>query len=265
MCRRKSVALQSMNEMSVLQNMDAAELCAKAKMLLNSYRHICWASLGSFQTVNEADFFLCDESVDRALDYLYSYSPEEDRRSFERTMKMLFPNAPNGAYLLQIQCWMIIFSVLAQTVYGSLQGFGKLYIPGICLAIGAFAKYIINVIFVPIYGEIVPAFSTVIYNMIAFSLAFIMLFRYIKQKPNLKELFLKPFIASILMAIVTFFTYKFLIYINLTNSISTLISIVIAVVVYLVLVIVLGILNKDEMHQLPYGNKICKLVFKSQK
>lgn len=89
MCRRKSVALQSMNEMSVLQNMDAAELCAKAKMLLNSYRHICWASLGSFQTVNEADFFLCDESVDRALDYLYSYSPEEDRRSFERTMKML--------------------------------------------------------------------------------------------------------------------------------------------------------------------------------
>jgi O-antigen/teichoic acid export membrane protein len=100
---------------------------------------------------------------------------------------------------------MIVFSVLAQTVYGALQGFGKLYVPGICLAIGAFVKYLINVIFVPTYGEVVPAFSTVIYNMIAFTLSFIILFRYIKEKPSIKQLFFKPLIASILMAIVTIF------------------------------------------------------------
>lgn len=179
--------------------------------------------------------------------------------------KMLFPNAPNGAHLLQIQCWMIIFSVLAQTVYGSLQGFGKLYIPGICLIIGAFIKYLINVIFVPKYGEVVPAFSTVIYNMVAFLLSFMMLFKYIKQKPNLKEIFGKPLIASILMSIITIFVYKFLIYINLSNTISTLISIVSAVIVYLILVVIFGILNKDEISQLPYGNKICKLIYKTKK
>lgn len=179
--------------------------------------------------------------------------------------KMLFPNVPEGAYLLKIQCWMIIFSVLAQTVYGSLQGFGKLYIPGMCLAIGAFVKYLINVCFVPIYAEIVPAFSTVVYNMIAFSLSFIILFRTIGEKPNLKELFGKPIIASIFMGIITFFTYKILIYINLSNVIATLTSIVIAVIVYLILVVLLGILNKEEIEQLPYGNKICKLAFKTRK
>ena len=99
---------------------------------------------------------------------------------------LLFPNAPEGAHLLQVQCWMIIFSVIAQTLYGALQGFGKIYVPGVCLAIGAVVKYILNVKFVPIYGEIVPAVTTVIYNFIACSLAFICLFRYLKQKPNLK-------------------------------------------------------------------------------
>ena len=179
--------------------------------------------------------------------------------------KLLFPNAPEGAHLLQIQCWMVVFSVLAQTVYGSLQGFGKLYVPGICLAIGAFAKYLINVIFVPLYGEVVPAFSTVVYNMIAFSLSFIMLWRYIKQKPNLKEIFIKPIIASIFMGIMTVFAYKIMIYINLSNAIATILSIVVAIVVYLVFVLMLRILNKEEILQLPYGNKICKLVYKTQK
>lgn len=176
--------------------------------------------------------------------------------------KLLFPNAPEGAHLLQIQCWMIVFSVLAQTVYGSLQGFGKLYIPGICLAIGAFVKYLINVMFVPIYGEVVPAFSTVIYNMIAFSLSFIILFIYIKERPNLKQLFLKPLIASILMALATIFVYKLMVYVHFSNTIATLFSILIAVVDYLVLVLILGILNNDEIKQLPYGNKICKLLKK---
>ena len=48
---------------------------------------------------------------------------------------MIFPNASSGAKLLEIQAFMVIFSVIAQTLYGALQGIGKLYVPGICLAI----------------------------------------------------------------------------------------------------------------------------------
>jgi O-antigen/teichoic acid export membrane protein len=160
---------------------------------------------------------------------------------------------------------MVIFSVLAQTVYGSLQGLGKLYVPGICLAIGAFVKYLINVIFVPIYAEVVPAISTVIYNFIAFSLSFYILFKYIKEKPNIKELFVKPFIASCIMAIVTAISYKIILIVTNSNAISTLISIAIAILIYLITVVKINALTYNEMTQLPYGNKICKLIYKTRK
>lgn len=42
---------------------------------------------------------------------------------------MLFPNASSGAELLKIQAYMVVFSVIAQTLYGALQGIGKLYVP----------------------------------------------------------------------------------------------------------------------------------------
>ena len=67
------------------------------------------------------------------------------------------------------------------------------------------------------------------------------------------------------MGISTIFAYKFMIYINLSNAIATILSIVVAIVVYMLFVLVLRILNKDEIVQLPYGNKICKLVYKTQK
>lgn len=178
---------------------------------------------------------------------------------------LLFPNAPEGAPLLQIQCWMIIFSVIAQTLYGSLQGLGKIYVPGTCLAIGAVVKYILNVIFVPMYGEVVPAVTTVIYNFIACSLAFVCLFRVLKQKPNLKELFLRPIFATIAMGFVTILVNKLLVYINVSNAINTIITILSAVIAYIIFVVVFRVLKDDEISQLPYGNKICKVINKVKK
>lgn len=183
----------------------------------------------------------------------------------EPIFMLLFPNAPEGAHLLQIQCWMIIFSVIAQTLYGALQGFGKIYIPGICLAIGAVVKYILNVIFVPIYGEVVPAVTTVIYNFIACSLSFICLFNYLKQKPNMKELFLKPLMATISMGFVTILVNKLLVYINVTNNISTILTIVAAVAAYIIFVVIFRVLKYEEIQQLPYGNQICKVLRKMKK
>lgn len=178
---------------------------------------------------------------------------------------LIFPNANDGAYLLQIQAWTVVFAVLAQTIYGSLQGLGKLYIPGICLILGVIVKFTLNVTFIPIYGEIVPAISTVIYQIIACSISFIILFSYLKQKPNLYDLFVKPAFATITMAISIFLVYNGLVYIKVGNSVVTLITIAAAIVVYMLSVIVFKVLNKDEIMQLPYGNKICQVVEKFEK
>lgn len=178
---------------------------------------------------------------------------------------LIFPNAPEGAGLLQIQCFMIVFSVIDQTLSGSLQGIGKLYVPGVCLVIGAFVKYLLNVLLIPKYGEVIPALTTVIYNAIACILSFIMLFKYLKVKPNMKELFAKPIICTLIMAVALFLMSKLNIYIGLSNTIYTLSAIVIAVIVYFISVLMLGALDEKEIMQLPYGNKICKVVKKIKK
>ncbi len=179
--------------------------------------------------------------------------------------ELIFPNSPDGYNLLQIQCWQLIFAVIAQTVYGSLQGLGKLYIPGVSLMIGAIIKYIMNVTLIPVYKEYIPVLSSVTYNVISCVIAFILLFKVLKKKPNLKEILFKPLLATLAMTLITILAYNGLGYINVSGNLATIISILIAVVSYLGFVMLFGVLNSDELAQLPYGNKICKVLSNKKK
>ena len=173
---------------------------------------------------------------------------------------MIFPNAPEGAYLLQIECWLLFFSVLSQTVTGALQGIGKLAVPGLALLGGTVIKYVLNVVFIPIYGEVVPAVTSIIYSATAFIISSAVLYKALKVSMPLKEVIVKPLITSALMGLSVFLSYKLFILLKLGNTISTLFSIVIGVGVYAILVILLRVLSEEEIQQLPYGNKICKML-----
>ena len=173
---------------------------------------------------------------------------------------MIFPNAPEGAYLLQIECWLLFFSVVCQTITGALQGIGKLAVPGFALLAGTVIKYILNVIFIPLYGEVVPAITSIVFSATSCIISAVVLFRALNVKMPLKEVIVKPFISSALMGLSVFVSYKLLMMISLGNTLSTLISIGIGVCVYAFLVVILKILNKEEIQQLPYGNKICKML-----
>ncbi len=175
---------------------------------------------------------------------------------------MLFPNASNGAYLLQIESFIIIFSVLAQTAYGALHGVGKLYIPGLALLIGAIVKYTINVLFIPIYGETVVPISSVIYQLIACTIAIFVLYKELKTPIMIKNTFIKPIISTIFMVFCTILTYKFVINITNSNGVATLISIVTGMLVYIGGLTMLKVMTVEEISQLPYGNKICKALRK---
>ncbi len=178
---------------------------------------------------------------------------------------LIFPNATEGAWLLQIQCWVLVFSVVAQTIYGSLQGLGKLYVPGICLLSGAIVKYILNVIFIPKYGIVVPTITTIIYQAITCTLSFIILFKTLKEVPNMKEILIKPVFATFLMAICTFLCNKGLGYINTPTSLNTILTILFAIASYAFVLVKFNILSNEEIMQLPYGNKICKIIDKKKK
>ena len=180
-------------------------------------------------------------------------------------IQMLFPNASEGAYLLRIEAFVVVFSVLAQTAYGSLHGLGKLYIPGISLLIGATAKYFLNVLFVPIFGEVVVPITTLIYQGIAVLISTVCLYSTLRTEYDKKNVIFKPLIASGIMAITTIISYYLINYITLSNTVATLGSVCVAVLTYIIAIVNIDVLNSDEIMQLPYGNKICKIVKKLKK
>ena len=90
MCVNKSSARKTINLMYASANMDPVSYQAKAKILLGSYRHVCWASCGSFYLGNDDEYCICDEEIDQALDFLMNFSPEEDKHLLEKKLRALF-------------------------------------------------------------------------------------------------------------------------------------------------------------------------------
>lgn len=90
MCRTITSSMKVIDSMFVSRNMDTASYLKKAKLLLGSYRHICWASQGMCRIGTTDDYLISDDEIDNALDYLMNFSPTEEKRVFEGKLKALF-------------------------------------------------------------------------------------------------------------------------------------------------------------------------------
>lgn len=178
-------------------------------------------------------------------------------------LNLLFPNANDGALILQISSLTIIFTILDQTINGALQGFGKLILPTISLAVGVFIKFILNITLIPnpnigVYGA---AIGSVACHLVAFSIAITALRKNIKLNLTFTKFVIKPVIATSIMGICSYFTYLALSGI-IIERLATIIAILIAVIIYILAVIVLKIFTKEELKMMPAGDKINKILEK---
>lgn len=172
-------------------------------------------------------------------------------------LNLLFPNAPEGELILQIAAFTIIFTVLAQTINGALQGLGKIFVPAIALGAGVLVKLILNLILVPIptIGVNGAAFSSVVCHIISFTIGFTVLRKNIKLNLGFVNFVLKPVLITFIMAVCSY-----VVYINLavviSAKIATIIALVSAVIIYLIAMIVFKVFTKEDINMLPYGKKI---------
>lgn len=182
--------------------------------------------------------------------------------------KIIYFNAPSGYELLQLVSVSLIFAALAQTMTGSLQGMGKVFVPAISLLFGCAAKIALNILLiripsVNIYGA---AISSIACQFISCSICFIVLSRNCSLHMTPVKYILKPLICGIVMGIAAVAVYKGIMLVIsesfVSNLIATVISIVIAVVVYFFMVFRFHILSDDEVKQLPAGNKLYKCLKK---
>lgn len=178
-------------------------------------------------------------------------------------LKMIYPAASDGAWILAGSTLTMIFVSLNYVVNGGLYGFGKTHIPAISLAIGGVTKLALNVMLISnpkinIYGAVI---SSVICQGLAFFICLHALNKQIKLDLSLKNHLFKPILASVIMGAIAYLTYYILINIT-SNAISTMISILIGVIVYTFLVLGMRILSKEDIYMIPFGTKIYSVLVK---
>jgi len=175
---------------------------------------------------------------------------------------LLYPNAPEGAGILQLAAVALIFTALDQTINGSLQGLGRVRVPAIGLFCGAVVKFLLNLILIRIpainvYGA---AISSVACHLVAFLICFTALRRAIPLKMKRTKYFTKPILCTLFMSVVTWGSYQLAMALLHSNLIAVVISVGLSVVAYFAAVFGLHILNREEVLELPMGGRIVRLL-----
>ena len=170
---------------------------------------------------------------------------------------LIYPSAPAGANVLKIFAIPMIFIALNQTINGGLYGLGKTHIPAIALALGAVSKFILNVILIsnPSIGIYGAGISSIVCQIIAFIITFIVLSKNIKIKVEWLRMVIIPIVSGCMMGVITY-----LINIGLNNlinpKISTIISIIVGAIIYCTEIILFKVLKKEDIIMMPFGTKI---------
>ena len=175
---------------------------------------------------------------------------------------LLYPNAPEGAGILRIAAVALIFTALDQTINGSLQGLGRVRVPAIGLFCGAVVKLILNLILIRIpsinvYGA---AISSVACHLVAFLICFTALRRSIPLKMKRTKYFTKPILCTLFMSVITWGSYKLVMWLCNVNIIAVAVSVALSVAAYFAAVFGLHVLNKKEVLELPMGARIARLL-----
>ncbi|MFR4987214.1 MAG: polysaccharide biosynthesis C-terminal domain-containing protein [Lachnospirales bacterium] len=180
----------------------------------------------------------------------------------DEILLLLFPNYSDGGLLLKWGALSIIFLALCQIITGILQGIGKVATPAKNAFIGSIIKIPINyfLISIPSINVIGAIISTTVCYLIASLLNFITLRKVTKIRPDYNGIFFKPTIASIVMGVFCYFSYKFIFYFSKSNAISTLVSIFIAIIVYLVSLAVIGGFKREDLSLLPMGRRLISIL-----
>lgn len=178
--------------------------------------------------------------------------------------KLIYPNAQLGYDLLQISSVALVFTALNQTISGSLQGMGKVYTPATGLIIGCIAKVILNIILIRIpeiniYGA---AISSVVCQMISFSVCFTVLARNISLKMDLVKYILKPLISGFVMAVAAWSIYNGVMLVININLVALAVSICLAAIIYFIMIFKTHIMSEAEIKMLPGGDGIYNLLNK---
>ena len=165
--------------------------------------------------------------------------------------------------ILGIAALFVCIQVVASAI---LQANGIINLPIITMVIGGVAKVIVSYTLVgnPKYMIFGAPMGTLTCFVVVSVLNLLIIKRLVPQPPRLMAVFVKPLIASLLMAAAAWGCQGLLAKVFhgsfLMNAVSTGGGILAGAAVYVVLILVLKVLSKEDLEMMPKGDKIAKLL-----
>lgn len=177
------------------------------------------------------------------LDLLYGYSLSSQRLDV-------------AGRLLQMSSVGIVFLAVIQTLSGVLNGMGKVFVPVIGLGLGAVVKIVLSLVLignpaVNIYGAPV---GTVLCYVLAAAVDYAVVARLTGLGFPLHEFFLRPALATALMAAGAWFTYRGLEAYLLKWAVLP--AVLAGVVIYVPAALLLRAVTAEEIRALPGGGRL---------
>ena len=179
-------------------------------------------------------------------------------------LKMLFPRHAEGGSLITAGGLSIIFLALSLILTGVLQGIGNLKAPALNSLWSALIKIPINyvLIAIPQINIIGAIISTTACYFMCSVLNLISLKKETGVSPDYAGILVKPTIASVIMAVFCFLSYKLFYMILPSNTIATLFAIVVAVLVYFIAMALIKGFRRADLNMLPMGKKLIRILEK---
>lgn len=165
------------------------------------------------------------------------------------------------ASLLRYGSIAIVFYALSTITNGVLQGINRMRIPVRNSAISLVIHLII--VFVLLKYTDLELYAMVIANV---SFAFVVCIlnwmavgKYLKYRQEIRTTFLMPILCSIVMGIVTYFSYEGVHMIIPSNIIATLISILLSCITYGLMLVLTKTIREEELREMPMGTKLLSI------
>ena len=168
-----------------------------------------------------------------------------------------------GSRVLAVMGISVIFIATSTPLCSMLQAIGRMDVPLKLFAVGMVIKIVVNFILVGIPEVNIQGAnigSIVCYGFVTVVALFV-LCRETKIVPDFVSIFVKPLLAGIVCGAAAFFSEMFYDFF-FRQTIATILAVFTAIVVYIIALFVFRAIKREDVLQMPKGNKIIKLLEK---
>ncbi len=180
-------------------------------------------------------------------------------------LSMIFSGDPEMAVhagpLLRVLALAIFFVALLSITNALLQANHKQSKPIWSVLFGLIVKVVSSFWLISTFGEIGTPISTLLFFITVVSCNMFFVAKYVGVMPSILRCFLRPLLAAVVSGFVAGLSYALLDAL-LGNTVAVILAILFAVLVYLPLIFIFRCVTLDDIHLLPKGKAIGKLLIR---